>query len=75
MKYGIILGGNSPKSKIIFTLQKITVRIIAGVKSRTSCRNPFMSLEILSLPCEYEAGIAQWYSAGLRGDDREFESR
>jgi hypothetical protein len=42
MKYGIILGGNSPNSKLIFTLQKRTVRIIAGVKSRNSCRNLFV---------------------------------
>jgi hypothetical protein len=38
---------------MIFTLQKKTVRIIAGVKSRNSCRNLFMRLEILPLPCEY----------------------
>jgi hypothetical protein len=53
MKHGIICWGNSPNSKMIFTLQKSTVRIIAGVKSRTSCRNIFISLKILSLPCEY----------------------
>jgi hypothetical protein len=53
MKYGIIFGGDSPNSKIIFTLQKRTVRIIAGVKSRNSCRNLFMRLEILPLLCEY----------------------
>jgi IS1 family transposase len=53
MKYGIIFRGNSPNSKLIFTFQKRTVRIIAGVKSRTSCRNLFMSLESLPLPCEY----------------------
>jgi hypothetical protein len=53
MKYGIIFWGNSPNSKMIFTLQKWTVRNIGGDKSRTSCRNLFMSLEILSLPCEY----------------------
>jgi hypothetical protein len=36
MKYGIIFWGNSPNSRMIFTLQKRTVtRIIAGVKSRT----------------------------------------
>jgi len=45
--------GNPPNSKMIFTLQKRTFRIIAGVKSRTSCRNLFMRLEILTLPCEY----------------------
>jgi hypothetical protein len=53
MKFGIIFWDNSLNSKIIFTLQKRTVRIIAGVKPRTSCRNLFMRLEILPLPCEY----------------------
>jgi IS1 family transposase len=38
---------------MIFPLQKGTVRIIAGVKSRNSCRNLFTRLEILPLPCEY----------------------
>jgi hypothetical protein len=53
MKYGIIFWGNSPNSKMIFTLWKRTVRIIGYVKSRNSCRNLFMRLEILPLPCEY----------------------
>jgi hypothetical protein len=53
MKYGIILGGNSSNSKIIFTLQKKTVTIIAGVTAGNSCRSLFMRLEILPLPCEY----------------------
>jgi hypothetical protein len=53
IKYGIIFGGNSPNSKMVFTLQNRTVRIIAGVKSRNSCRNLFMRLEILPLPSEY----------------------
>jgi hypothetical protein len=37
---------------MILTVQKKNVRIIAGVKCRTSCRNLFMRLEILHLPCE-----------------------
>jgi hypothetical protein len=45
MKYGIILGGNSPNIVIFI--------FIAGVKSRNSSRNLFMILEILPLPCEY----------------------
>jgi hypothetical protein len=54
MKYGIILWGNYPNSKMIYLLcKKRTVRIIAGVKSRKSCRNLFMSSEILPLMCEY----------------------
>jgi hypothetical protein len=54
MKYGIFLGGDSPNSKMIFTLQKRTVRIISGIKSRNACRNLFMRLESLPLPCEYK---------------------
>jgi IS1 family transposase len=53
IKYGIIFFGNSHNSKMIFTLLKTTFRIIAGVKSRNSCRNLFMRLEILPLPCKY----------------------
>jgi hypothetical protein len=53
MKYGIISSGNPPNSKMIFTLQNRTVRIIASVKSRNSSRNLFMRLEILPLPCKY----------------------
>jgi hypothetical protein len=34
---------------MIFTLQKGTARLIVGVKSRNSCRNMFMRLEILPL--------------------------
>jgi hypothetical protein len=34
-------------------MHKKTVRIIAGVKSRNSCRNLLMKLEILPLPREY----------------------
>jgi hypothetical protein len=53
MKYGIILWGNSSNSKKTFTLQKKAVRLMAGVKSRNSCRSLFKILEILVLPCEY----------------------
>jgi hypothetical protein len=52
MTYGIIFWDNSPNSKMIFTLQMGTVRIIAGAKSTNSCRNLFMRLEILPLQCE-----------------------
>jgi hypothetical protein len=39
--------------KMIFTLQKRTVRFLVVVKSRNSCRNLFMRLQTLPLPCEY----------------------
>jgi hypothetical protein len=49
---GIIFWGNSSNSKMIFTLQKRTVGIMAGVKYRISCRHLFMKLEVLPLPSE-----------------------
>jgi len=41
--------GNSSNSAKIFTLQKRTVRIMAGAQPRTLCRRIFKQLEILSL--------------------------
>jgi len=46
MKHGIISWGNSSNSGKILTLQKETVRIMAVVQCRTSCRSLF-KLEIL----------------------------
>jgi hypothetical protein len=46
MKYGIIFLGNSSDSKNVLTLQKKTVSIMIGFKSRNSCRRD----EILALP-------------------------
>jgi len=39
--YGIILGGNSSSSKMIFTLQKRMIRMMVGAQPRTSCRRLF----------------------------------
>jgi len=53
IKYGIIFWGNCSNSQKIFTLQKKIVRIVAGVKPRTSCRSLFKQLEIQPVPCQY----------------------
>jgi hypothetical protein len=53
MKYGIIFWGNSSNSKMILTLQKQIIRLMADVKPRNSCSSLFKSLEILTLSCEY----------------------
>ena len=54
IKYGMIFwGGYSSNSGKIFTLQKKTVRIMAGAQPRTFCRSPFKQLEILLLPWQY----------------------
>jgi hypothetical protein len=37
----------------VFKLQKRTVRIMAGVGSRCSCRGLFKRLDIFLVPCQY----------------------
>lgn len=53
MSFGIAFWGNSTDSHKIFKLQKRAVRIIAGVRSRESCRPLFNKLKILPLACQY----------------------
>jgi hypothetical protein len=53
MKYELIFWSNPSYSKIIFALQKRTVRIMSGAKPRKSCRSLFMTLKVLPLPQEY----------------------
>jgi hypothetical protein len=52
MKHGISFWGNSSDGKMIFTLEKKIVRLMAGVNPRNSCKNRFKKLKILTLPCE-----------------------
>ena len=53
IKYGIILGGKSPNSGRIFTLQKKIFRIMAGAQHRTSLISLFKPSEILPVPCQH----------------------
>jgi hypothetical protein len=53
IKYRIIFFLLTLQTVKIFTLQKKIVRIVAGVKPRTSCRSLFKQLEILPVPCQY----------------------
>jgi hypothetical protein len=53
MTYGIILGGNSQYSNIIFRLQTRIIRIIAGLRSRDASREHFKKLKILPLQSQY----------------------
>jgi hypothetical protein len=59
LKYGIIFWGNSPNSKV-FTLQKKTVRLMAGVKPTNSCGSVFTRFEILALPCEHICSLMKF---------------
>jgi hypothetical protein len=53
MEYGVISGGNSAGVDKVFKTQKRIVRIMAGVRSRCSCRGLFRKLDILPVPCQY----------------------
>jgi hypothetical protein len=60
LKYGIMLWGNEPKSKKVFALQKKIIRTMSKTNQRTSCRNLFRTLGILSLPCVYISEMVCW---------------
>jgi hypothetical protein len=51
--YGIIFWGNSPHSIHIFRLKKRIVRIVTNSRSRDSCRELFMKMNILPLQSQY----------------------
>jgi hypothetical protein len=60
ISYGLILGGNSSHSNIIFKLQKRIIRIITNSNSRTSCRDLFKKLNILPLQSRYILSLAMF---------------
>jgi hypothetical protein len=57
MEYGVIFWGNSFGVDKVFKLQKRIVRIMAGVRSRCSCRGLFRKLDILPVPCQYKFSL------------------
>jgi hypothetical protein len=53
MRYGIVFWGNSSEAKMIFLLQKKTIRIMMGMKHREACRPAFIKLNILTFASQY----------------------
>jgi hypothetical protein len=53
VSYGLIFWGNSTDSNKVFYIQKKIIRIMAGVKSRISCRKLFRKFNILPLTSEF----------------------
>ena len=58
--YGIIFCENSSNSKI-FTVQKRIIRIMVGAHPRTSCRQLFKKLEILTVPSQYIYSLISFF--------------
>jgi len=53
LSYGIIFWGNSSPNNCIFKIQKRTIRVIVNSSIRTSCRELFKELQILTLHSQY----------------------
>jgi hypothetical protein len=53
MSYGIMFGGNSSHSTIIFRIQKKAIRIMEGCGYRVSCRDLLKKFQILPLTSQY----------------------
>ena len=53
ISYSVLAWGNSHASIHIFRLQRRAIRVFAGLGYREDCRDAFVSLGILTLPCVY----------------------
>jgi hypothetical protein len=59
--YGIIFWGHSANSKKIFILQERIISIMVGAHPRTSCRQLFKKLEILTVPSQYIYSLISFF--------------
>jgi hypothetical protein len=53
LEYGIISWGSSTAMKSIFAAQKRAVRVMLRLSPRSSCKEGFKRLGILTVPCLY----------------------
>jgi hypothetical protein len=53
LEYCILVWGHSSSRHKLFQLQRRSVRIIANIGYRDDCRQKFIDLKILTLPCLY----------------------
>jgi hypothetical protein len=53
MSYGVIFWGYSPNAIKVFRLQKKIIRIITNTRTRSSCREIFKRMQILTLYSQY----------------------
>jgi len=65
IEFGIIFWGISVESKKILIQQKRIIRAMTGTNLRTSCRNLFHKLEILTLPSQFIYSTMKFLSSNL----------
>ena len=65
IEFGIIFWGISVESKKFLTQQKRIIRAMTGTNLRTSCRNLFRKLEILTLPSQFIYSTMKFLSSNL----------
>jgi hypothetical protein len=53
ISYGIIFWGSSSSMKYVFIIQKTAIRIMLRLGPRSSCREVFKKLDVLTVPCLY----------------------
>uniref|UniRef100_A0A1Y1L6D6 Reverse transcriptase domain-containing protein n=1 Tax=Photinus pyralis TaxID=7054 RepID=A0A1Y1L6D6_PHOPY len=53
LSYAILAWGHSAHSRVLFGLQRKCIRLLKNLKYRDCCRQGFIELNILTLPCIY----------------------
>jgi len=53
ISYGIVFWGSSSSVRNVFLIQKRAIRIMLRLGPRSSCRDGFKNLDILTVPCLY----------------------
>ena len=53
LQFGIILWGSSTNLHNTFIMQKRIIRVMLGLRQRTSCKEKFKKLKILTVPSLY----------------------
>jgi hypothetical protein len=53
LEFGIIFWGSSPTMKNIFVAQKRAIRVMLRLSPKSSCKEGFKRMGILTVPCLY----------------------
>lgn len=66
MSYGLMFWGDSSQSTEVFILQKKVIRLMAKVPNRSSCRNCFKNLKVLTMYSQFIFQLAVMVKQNLK---------